>query len=70
MDAKVAESVHFAPPYRSAQIFKILFRGFNSPASDPPRKIMRYWFYYSTQKTFSFPPDQYDRAEIMMFCTN
>ena len=33
--------------YRSVQIFKILFRRFYSPESDPPHKIMRYWFYYS-----------------------
>ena len=24
-------------------VFKILFRRFNSPESDPPHKIMRYW---------------------------
>jgi len=35
--------------YRSVQIFKILFQGFNSPESDPPHKIMQYWVYYSTQ---------------------
>jgi len=28
---------------------------------------MRYWFYYSTQLAFSFPPDQNGRVEI--FCT-
>ena len=36
---------HFT--YRSVQIFKILFRGFFPPESDPPYKIMRCWFYYS-----------------------
>jgi len=39
-------------------IFKILFRRFNSPESDPPHKIMRYWVYYSTQLCSWF---QYDR---------
>ena len=29
---------------------------FYSPGSDPPHKIMRYWFYYSIQLVFSFPP--------------
>ena len=33
--------------YRSVQIFKIMFRRFYSPESDPPHRIMRYWFYYS-----------------------
>jgi len=32
--------------YPSVQIFKILFRRF-LPESEPPHKIMRYWFYYS-----------------------
>jgi len=53
--------------FRSVQIFQILFRGFYSPESDPPLKIMQYWFYYSTQLAFSVPPDQNVRAEI--FCT-
>jgi len=35
--------------YRSIQIFKILFWRYYSPESDPPQKIMRYWFYYSIQ---------------------
>ena len=30
---------------------------FNSPESDPPHKIMRYWVYYSTQLCFGFPSD-------------
>ena len=33
---------------RSVQIFKMLFQGSNAPESDPPNKIMRYWFYSST----------------------
>jgi len=40
--------------YRSVQILKILVPGFDSPESDPPHKIMRYWFYYSTQLVFHF----------------
>jgi len=38
---------HFT--YHSVQTFKILFEGFYFPQSDPPHKIMPYWFYYSTQ---------------------
>ena len=34
---------HFT--YRSLQIFKILFQGFHAAGSDPPHKIMRYWFF-------------------------
>ena len=48
-------------------IIKILFWGFYSPESYPPHKIKQYWFYYSIWLGFSFPPDQYDRAEL--FCT-
>jgi len=39
---------------RSVQIFKVWFRGFNSPGSDPPHKIMRYWFNHLTRSAFSF----------------
>jgi hypothetical protein len=39
--------------YRSVQIFKILFPGLY-PESDPPHKMMWYWFYYSTQLVFHF----------------
>ena len=39
-------------------IFKILFRRFYSPESDPPHKIMRYLVYYSTQLGSWFPPDR------------
>jgi len=49
------------------QIFKILFRGFYSPGSDPPHKIMRYWFYCSTQLAFSFQDEKNARKD--MFCT-
>ena len=35
--AKVPESAHSAPPYRSVHTCKILFRGLYSPESDPPQ---------------------------------
>jgi len=40
---------------------------FNSPESDPPHKIMRYWFYYSIWLGLSFPPDHAGLLE--MICT-
>ena len=40
--------------YRSVQRFKILFLGFYCQESDPPHRIMRYLFYYSTQLVFQF----------------
>ena len=40
---------------------------FYSPESDPPHKIMRYWFYYSIQLGFSFPPDH--AGQVEMICT-
>ena len=52
--------------YRSVQIFTMLFQGFFAPGSDPPHKIMRYWFYSSTLLGRWFPLDQNGRAE--MFC--
>jgi len=36
--------------YCSVQIWKILFRRFYSSGSDPPHKIMWYWFYYSISR--------------------
>jgi len=30
------------------KVSKMLFQGFYGPGSDPPHKIMRYWFYSST----------------------
>jgi len=41
--------------------------GFDSLESDPPHKIMRYWFYYSIELGFSFPPDHAGLVE--MICT-
>jgi len=52
---------------RSVQIIIILFPGFYSPESDPPHKIMRYWFYYSIELGFSFPSEHDSQVEI--FCT-
>ena len=40
---------------------------FYSPESDPPHKIMRYWFYYSIWLGFSFPQDHAGLVE--MICT-
>jgi len=47
-----------------SQIFKILFRGFYSLGFDPPHKIMRYWFYCSTQLAFSFQDDKNARKDM------
>jgi len=40
---------------------------FYSPESDLPHKIMRYWFYHSTELVCSFPPDH--AGQVEMFCT-
>jgi len=39
---------------------------FDSPESDPPQKIMRYWVYYSTQLSFGFLSDRI--CQIEMIC--
>jgi len=36
-----------------------------SPESDPPHKIMRYWFYYSFWLGLSFPPDGISQVEML-----
>ena len=46
---------------------KNLCKGSDAPRSDPLHKVMRYWFYCSTQFAFSFSPDQNGR--LKMFCT-
>jgi len=38
---------------------------FNSPESDPPHKIMRYWVYSSIWLGFSFPPDRICQVEMI-----
>ena len=38
---------------------------FYSPESDPPHRIMRYWFYYSIWWSFSFPPDRICQVEMI-----
>ena len=38
---------------------------FYSPESDPPHKIMRYWFYCSIWLGFSFPPDRICQVEMI-----
>jgi len=47
-------------------IFKILFRRFYSPGSDPPHKIMRYWVYYSTQLFCLFPTKKQTNKQNLM----
>ena len=37
---------------------------FNSSESDLPHEIMRYWFYYSIQLFFPFPPDHTGQALV------
>ena len=53
--------------YHSANLW-FLCGGSSAPRSDPPHKIMRYWFYSSTLLSRSFPPDQNGQAE--MICTS
>ena len=38
---------------------------FCSPESDPPHKIMHYWFYYSIWLGFSFPRDHAGLVEMI-----
>ena len=38
---------------------------FYSPESDPPHKIMRYWFYYSIWLGFLFPTDRIRQMEMI-----
>ena len=40
---------------------------FNSSESDPPHKIMFYWFYYSIWLGFSFPSDRICQMEMICF---
>jgi len=47
------ESILLIVQYR---YFKSVSRDFYVPESDPPHKIMRYWFYYSICLVFSFRP--------------
>jgi len=54
--------------YRSVQVLKILCGGSDVLESDPPHKIMRYYFKYSFWLADSFPSNQNGRAE--MFCTS
>ena len=42
---------------------------FDSPESDPPHKIMRYWFYDSIWLGFSFPSDRICQVK-MIWCTS
>jgi len=52
---RFAENILLIVQYRYS---KSCFGDLNSQKSDPPHKIMRYWFYYSIWLGFSFPPDE------------
>ena len=65
LTGKYISRKHFT--YRPVQIFEIMFRRFLFSESDPPHKIMRYWFYYSSWLGFSFPQDHAGLFE--MICT-
>jgi len=48
-----------------------MFRRFNSPESDPPHKIMRYWFYYSIWLGFSFQRPRWSGGNVLYHsCTS
>ena len=60
---RFAESVLLIVQYR--YWLKSCSGDFCSPKSDPPHKIMRYWFYYSIWLGFSFPPDRICQVEMI-----
>jgi len=51
--------------HHSVQIFKILCGGSDAARFDPPHKIVRYWSYYSTWLSRSFPPEQNGQSEMI-----
>jgi len=59
---RVAESVLLIVQYRS---LKSCSGDFYSPESDPPHKIMRYWFYYSIWLGFSFASVRICQVEMI-----
>ena len=59
---RFAESIVLIVQYR---YLKSCSGDFTSPESDPPHKIMRYWFYYSIWLVFSFPPDRICQAQMI-----
>ena len=59
---RFAESVLLIVQYR---YLKSCSGDFYSPESDPPHKIMRYWFYYSIWLGFSFAPDRICQVEMI-----
>jgi hypothetical protein len=59
---RFAESIVLIVQYR---YLKSCSGDFYSPESDPPHKIMRYWFYYSVWLGFSFPPDRICQVEMI-----
>ena len=56
------ESVLLIVQYRFLKSFS---GDFYSPESDPPHKIMRYWFYYSIWLDFSFQSDRICHIEMI-----
>jgi len=59
---RFAQSILLIVQYR---YLKSCSGDFYSPESDPPHKIMRYWFYYSIWLGFSFPPDRICQVEMI-----
>jgi len=59
---RFAESILLIVQYRCLKSFS---GNFHSPDSDPPHKIMRYWFYSSIWLGFSFPSDRICQFEMI-----
>jgi len=59
---RFAESVLLIVQYR---YLKSCSGDFYPPESDPPHKIMRYWFYYSIWLGFSFSPDRICQSKVI-----
>jgi len=59
---RFAESVLLIVQYRYLKSYS---GDFYSPESDPPHKIMRYWFYYSIWLGFSFQSDRICQLEMI-----
>jgi len=45
---------------------QILCGGLDAPGSDPPHKIMQYWFYHSSLLADAFSPDENGREKIFV----
>jgi len=59
---RFAENILLIVQYR---YLKSCSGDFYSPESDPPHKIMRYWFYYSIWLGFSFRTDSICHLEMI-----